>query len=239
MPNAAHILFEEFEAIRLSGSFGGESLANKRTQDLGFSTTSEYFAYLLDNSYRLQQMLNQVEAAGITTRSFTTLRDECLNAVFGLKTGWGSTQSNGVHRVEFHTVNNLESFAAFYDNMFRSSQLEDSRCLKIKEELDALRAFVKANSPEGPNQAVLLASIDDALRLLDQEEVDHAVLSGKLSALIGLLVLFAGAHKDEKQREKWFDRVKTGAFIFGSELFVGITTDMGSAAIQQALGITP
>lgn len=239
MRNSAYILFDELEAIRVSGHLGGESLVNKRAENLGLSDSAEYFAFLVEHSYKVKKMLAQVQAAGVNIRSYNSLESECLNAVFGFKTGWGQTQSHGVHRVEFHTVNNLESFAAHYDSMFSTSQLDQGRCEKIKTELEALRVFVLNNSTAGPNQAVLLASIDELVDLIDRDDVDHAVLSGKLSALIGLLVLFAGAQTNDADRAKWFDRLKTGAFIFGTELFLGLTTDLGSVAIQNALGIAP
>ena len=236
--NSAYILFDELDAIRESGHFGGEALVNKRVEDLGMVDSAEYFAFLVDHSYKVQRMLDQVLAAGINIRSYNTLASECLNAVFGFKTGWGQTQSHGSHRVERHTISTLESFAAHYDSIFSSTRLEDGRCDKVKAELDALRLFVIENSAPGSTQAVLLASIDEILGLIEQGDVDHAVLSVKLSALIGLLVLFAGAQPDDEMRAKWFDRLKTGAFILGSELFLGLTTDLGSIAIQRALGIT-
>ncbi|ALD62987.1 hypothetical protein AFL94_02375 [Arthrobacter sp. LS16] len=238
MRNAAHILADELDALRRSGTFGGESLVQQRVKALGMDSTTQYFSYLVENTDRVLTMLAQVVGSGLNLRGFETLKQECLNAIFMFQTGWGQQQAHGQNRVAQHTVHNLESLAALHSVQFKSEELEDARCVKIRSEVEALREFVSQNSSAGPNQAILLASIDDILAIIDAGNVDHGILSSKISALLGLLVLFAGAHEDAKVRERWFDRLKTGVAVLGTELFLTVTTDLGSIAVQNALGIT-
>lgn len=238
MRNAAHLLAEEFEALRETGNFAGESLLIKRVENLGMESPTEYFSYLVRNTERVLYMLTRVVESGFNLKGFESLEEECLNGIFMFKHGWSQQQAHGQNRIARHTVNNLESLAALYSIQFKTEELEDARCVKIRTEIEALRLFVAENSHAGPNQAVLFANIDDILRIIDAGDVDHGILSSKISALLGLLVLFAGAQEDATVRERWFDRVKTGVIVLGSELFLTVTTDLGSIAVQNALGIT-
>lgn len=236
--NAAHVLADEFEAIRVTSQLGGEALLNQRVAKLELSGPTEYFSFLVQKTSQVTQMLKQVMDAGITQRAFGSLEDECMNAAFMFKTGWGSTQAFGSHRVPVHLVHNLESLGNLHRAYFQPKEIEDSRCTKIREEVESLREFVTENSPDGSNRSVLLSSIDHILRLLDAESVDHVELSSQISALLGLLVLFSGTFEAEEDRKRWFDRVKTGVVVLGTELFLTASSDLGSLAFQNALGIT-
>lgn len=237
MKNAALILADEFEAIRATGNLGGQALLGQRMKALDYSTQTEYFSFILDNASQIEKMLNHVKASGEWHRGYGTLSRECLDTVFMFKTGWGDVQANGPSRVALHTIHNLESLGKDFNNIRRTKQLTEEQIEKIRAELEGLRDFVTENSPSSKNQAFILAGIEYILRLLDDDYIDHALLSSEISSLIGLLVLFVSTDIPESEKGAWFDRIKVGAILFGTELLVSTTSNMASIGFQRWIGI--
>lgn len=239
MIHSVGVLVDEFTDLSEIGNATGKTVIAHRIEALEMGGEFEYLAYLNTHAHNLSGVYARIQAAGVSMDGLEDLLPQVYSVVFASKSGWSDGQAfTGAQRVSRHLIDKLKLFRTLSTTVLPTMGHDSERQARLLSEIDSLCDFISGSGIPEADSNLFLGRLGSVKSLLSTTPVDYVVVAEQLSAVLGLLSMYASKLKDDGSKMAWQERVKTAAFLFGGELLVSLSTEAITSGAANLLAIT-